>query len=389
MTQMKYSSKPAELKIVQERITSQIGRGNFSTLATPVTDTATANRKVRRADSLVLVLNPAITFTTAQLSFLSTLTNRQKDTCEAYWYHTDHLGSSSWVTDSAGNPVQHLHYLPWGEDYVNQRLNNFDGVRYTFSAKEKDAETGYSYFGSRYYFSDLSIWLSVDPMAAKYPSLSAYTYCANNPVRLVDPNGEAFDTEIDETTQTITIHAVYYTTTKDAVQLKKELDAWKKKGESYSYISDGKGYSIRFNLEIKDFDDVNEAINKFTENKDDGISNYFQINKTVENPNHEKANGINYEGNNMYVAKGQIRSIRHEIGHSLGLGDWNYGLMKSGGAIYGISKNNIISIFESAGIKSLIHNSLGDWDNRQTDPVCTSKTVHNKSGLFKRKHNQR
>lgn len=61
---------------------------------------------------------------------------------------------------------------------------------YTFSAKEKDAETGYSYFGSRYYSSDLSIWLSVDPMAAKYPSLSPYTYCADNPVRLVDPNGE-------------------------------------------------------------------------------------------------------------------------------------------------------------------------------------------------------
>ncbi len=61
---------------------------------------------------------------------------------------------------------------------------------FTFSAKERDPETGYSYFGSRYYSSDLSVWLSVDPQAAKYPSLSPYTYCANNPVRLVDPNGE-------------------------------------------------------------------------------------------------------------------------------------------------------------------------------------------------------
>ena len=61
---------------------------------------------------------------------------------------------------------------------------------YTFSAKEKDSETGLSYFGSRYYSSDLSIWLSVDPMASKYPSLSPYVYCANNPVRVVDPNGE-------------------------------------------------------------------------------------------------------------------------------------------------------------------------------------------------------
>ena len=61
---------------------------------------------------------------------------------------------------------------------------------YTFSAKEKDSETGLSYFGSRYYSSDLSVWLSVDPMAAKYPSLSPFVYCANNPVKLVDPDGE-------------------------------------------------------------------------------------------------------------------------------------------------------------------------------------------------------
>ena len=61
---------------------------------------------------------------------------------------------------------------------------------HTFSAKEKDAETGLSSFGARYYSSDLSIWLSVDPMSDKYPSLSPYTYCANNPVKLVDPNGE-------------------------------------------------------------------------------------------------------------------------------------------------------------------------------------------------------
>ena len=64
---------------------------------------------------------------------------------------------------------------------------------YTFSAKERDPETGLSYFGSRYYSSDLSIWLSVDPMSDKYPSLSPYVYCADNPVKLVDPNGEEID----------------------------------------------------------------------------------------------------------------------------------------------------------------------------------------------------
>ena len=61
---------------------------------------------------------------------------------------------------------------------------------YTFASKERDEESGLSYFGARYYSSDLSIWLSVDPMSDKYPSLSPYVYCANNPVKLVDPNGE-------------------------------------------------------------------------------------------------------------------------------------------------------------------------------------------------------
>ena len=58
------------------------------------------------------------------------------------------------------------------------------------SGKEKDAETGYHYFGARYYNSDLSLWLSVDPMADKYPSLSPYNYCEFNPLKYIDPDGQ-------------------------------------------------------------------------------------------------------------------------------------------------------------------------------------------------------
>ena len=116
---------------------------------------------------------------------------------DCYWYHPDHLGSSSWITFSDGKAVQHLHYLPWGEDFVDQRNTTWNAM-YTFSAKEKDAETGYSYFGARYYSSYLSVWLSVDPMAAKYPFLSSYVYCADNPVKLVDPNGMEYGNFVDE-----------------------------------------------------------------------------------------------------------------------------------------------------------------------------------------------
>ena len=60
----------------------------------------------------------------------------------------------------------------------------------SFTGKERDSETGFSYFGARYYDSDiLTGWLSVDPMADKYPNISPYAYCAWNPVKLVDPDG--------------------------------------------------------------------------------------------------------------------------------------------------------------------------------------------------------
>ena len=62
--------------------------------------------------------------------------------------------------------------------------------RLCFIGKERDSETGFSYFGARYYDSDLMTgWLSVDPLADKYPNLSPYAYCAWNPIRLVDPDG--------------------------------------------------------------------------------------------------------------------------------------------------------------------------------------------------------
>ena len=66
-----------------------------------------------------------------------------------------------------------------------------------FTGKERDEETGYGYFGARYMDHELMTgWLSVDPMADKYPNISPYAYCAWNPVKLVDPDGnEAIDND--------------------------------------------------------------------------------------------------------------------------------------------------------------------------------------------------
>ena len=113
------------------------------------------------------------------------------DEPNVYFYHSDHLGSASWITDGAGIPVQHLQYLPYGEPFVNQRAaGSTYSERFRFTGKERDAETGFGYFGARYMDHELmTMWLSVDPLADKYPSISPYNYCMWNPVKLVDPDG--------------------------------------------------------------------------------------------------------------------------------------------------------------------------------------------------------
>ena len=112
---------------------------------------------------------------------------------DVYYYHGDHLGSASWITDASGTAVQHLQYLPFGERFVDQRTSGYC-ERFTFTGKERDEETGYGYFGARYMDYELmTMWLSVDPMADKYPGISPYAYCVWNPVKLVDPNGMEID----------------------------------------------------------------------------------------------------------------------------------------------------------------------------------------------------
>ena len=85
------------------------------------------------------------------------------------------------------------------QNYIKYNAETPPKYPQTSTGKERDSETGFSYFGARYYDSDLMTgWLSVDPMADKYPGLSPYAYCAWNPVRLVDPDGETPITAILE-----------------------------------------------------------------------------------------------------------------------------------------------------------------------------------------------
>ena len=110
--------------------------------------------------------------------------------CEKY-YHTDRLGSGSAVTDGRGEAVHVLGYMPYGETLLD--LSQGYETPYQFTGYEKDQETGLHYAGACYYDSRLSIFNSTDPMWYKYPHLSPYTYCSNNPIMRIDPDGRADD----------------------------------------------------------------------------------------------------------------------------------------------------------------------------------------------------
>jgi len=110
-----------------------------------------------------------------------------------YFYHSDHLGSSSFITNAQGKVHEHFVYLPFGELLLDQGVMR-DGARldpsyWRFTGKEQDKLTGLYYFGARYYDPMFSRWLSVDPLAEKYPGWSPYNYTLNNPIRFIDPDG--------------------------------------------------------------------------------------------------------------------------------------------------------------------------------------------------------
>ena len=78
-------------------------------------------------------------------------------------------------------------YAPYGEQRLNQQPFAYE-ERFTITGKERDIETGYDYFGARFYW-QAGTWLSVDPWADKYPQTSPYAYCMWNPITNLDPNG--------------------------------------------------------------------------------------------------------------------------------------------------------------------------------------------------------
>ncbi len=108
-----------------------------------------------------------------------------------YFYHPDHLGTATFLTDINGLPYEFFLNLPFGETMAEQHSQTEDYInRWKFTGHELDKETGLYYAGARYYDPKVSFWLSVDPLAEKYPSWNPYNYTLQNPINYIDPDGK-------------------------------------------------------------------------------------------------------------------------------------------------------------------------------------------------------
>lgn len=125
-------------------------------------------------------------------------------TLEVRFYHQDHLGSSSVMTDATGQLVSESTFYPFGHPRNEHEPRNMKEA-YGFTQKERDGESGLNYFEARFLYAATNRMCSVDPVADMVLSPIAdgndnfilrrpqyhntYAYALNNPLCLKDSSG--------------------------------------------------------------------------------------------------------------------------------------------------------------------------------------------------------
>src|SRR5262249_34556632 len=166
---------------------------NSENMATKVVQgSATLYQKSFVGESLWKKFEPASNLTTYYLpsmriegtqvrKFFGGFAERSPDGALRF-YHGDHLGSASLVTNQQGQMVRRQAYMPYGSDRFIDPAGNFT-PKYQFNFKEKEDVTGFYDYGARLYNPGTGRWLSPDSYTTD--GLNRYTYASNNPTQYI------------------------------------------------------------------------------------------------------------------------------------------------------------------------------------------------------------
>ena len=205
---------------------------------------------------------------------------------ETYYYHPDHLGSVSVVSNHKGEPYERVEYLPFGEVWIEETDPATSYIPFRFTSKEYDEETGLYYYGARYYEPRLSRWMSADPagwelinpmdedgepvpdgwpegfgpgprvgMRPGYSVIEAanwYAYVSNNPVKYVDPTGEEIALQVHHVAFGKYHISLKITPDDQEADLSNRDDkGFKTDDDGNKYITIGAGPNLRWDLKSK------------------------------------------------------------------------------------------------------------------------------------------
>ena len=107
---------------------------------------------------------------------------------------TDHQGNTRVTAKADGTVLQTNHYYPYGLPFA-EGIGDSDQP-YKYNGKEFDPTCGLNLYDYGARFMDPTLggrFITPDPLAEKYGSLSPYAYCAGNPVKFIDPDGRKID----------------------------------------------------------------------------------------------------------------------------------------------------------------------------------------------------
>ena len=229
-----------------------------------------------------------------------------------YYYLKDHQGNNRVVIDSAGVVQETNHYYPFGGLFAS--TSNVQPYKY--NGKELDTKKGLNWYdyGARHYDATLGRWFVVDPLSNKNPGFSPYSYCLNNPIKFIDPDGK--DAVISIKGNTITITANIVLTGSNATdELAKSyqqniMDNW---GKMNTYVYDQFIYHIDWNINVRVAEEGEKMVY-------DGTNNFMEVTDEVSrvgNSNHGKIRGKGWYGKTFE----ETNPMSHEFGHMLGLRD--------------------------------------------------------------------
>ncbi len=305
---------------------------NGSTVSSPIIENYTYDPfgiriKIERNDSastkiytpfkeLMRIVNSSGTFDFTYIYQDGTLVARVNPDGSKYYYHPDHLGSTSLITNQNGNVVENTFYSPFGE-----LLGGGSAENKLYTGQFKDSSCQF-YYGARYYNPCIGRWHQPDvnvPNIYNSQSLNRFSYSLNNPIKYIDPTGRDAKLVIDDENKEIVVSTTIYiygdaANADLAKQMEEDINfVW---NQGFTYQSGGQTYNVRFDVKVA-----------YVSSKPDYIPLYENAVEIFSISKRDKS--IVPFGNlpldNNYGRTGEWTTDReqyvHEVGHFFGLDD--------------------------------------------------------------------